>query len=165
MAGGWGRGDTDLAVATCTGRCCRAASATINMGTSPFQNSWETPKIHSGVGAGVCERWPCQGDKAAGSRRTSQGPLFPSPACHFGSKIGHKAVEGWLGTRMKIFLKKERSRASQGLTSPGRVILPLAFPGALANQTVMAGESQVSGAGRAEQCPSPCHPKMWSTAL
>lgn len=51
-----------------------------------------------------------------------------SLCCHFSSKIGHKAVEGWVGTRRKIFLKKERSRASQGLTSLGRVILPWLSP-------------------------------------
>lgn len=51
-----------------------------------------------------------------------------SLCCHFSSKIGHKAVERWVGTRRKIFLKKERSGASQGLTSPGRVILPWLSP-------------------------------------
>lgn len=65
-----------------TGRCCRAASATISRAPLSSRTAGGTPRIHAGVGAGICGRfsWPCQGNKAAGSRRTSQEPLFPSPA-------------------------------------------------------------------------------------
>lgn len=50
-----------------------------------------------------------------------------------------------------------KERSVPGAHEPWQSHPSLAFPGALANQTGMAGEPQVTGAGRAEQSNAPHH--------